>query len=33
VGVLVGFRFHAGAGPALAGVALIIAFGSALTWV
>jgi ABC transporter DrrB family efflux protein len=32
LGVLVGFRFHSTAGACLAGVALIIAFGYALTW-
>jgi ABC-2 type transport system permease protein/oleandomycin transport system permease protein len=33
LGLLVGFRFHAGAGSCLAGVALIIAFGYTFTWV
>ena len=33
LGVLVGFRFHNNAAACLAGVALIIAFGFALTWV
>jgi ABC-2 type transport system permease protein/oleandomycin transport system permease protein len=33
LGVLVGFRFHAGIGACLGGVALIIAFGYAMTWV
>ena len=33
LGVLVGFRFHTSAGACLVGVALIIAFGYAFTWV
>ena len=33
LGLLVGFRFHNSAPACLAGVALIIAFGYALTWV
>ena len=33
VGTAAGFRFQNGAGPAIAGVALIILFGIALTWV
>ena len=33
LGLLVGFRFHNSAGACLAGVALVIAFGYALTWV
>ncbi len=33
VGVAAGFRFQNGAGPAVAGLALIILFGIALTWV
>jgi ABC transporter DrrB family efflux protein len=33
VGSIMGFRFETGALPALAGVALIILFGIALTWV
>lgn len=33
LGVLVGFRFHNTAAACLAGVALIIAFGYAMTWV
>jgi ABC transporter DrrB family efflux protein len=33
LGVLVGFRFHASIGACLGGVALIIAFGYAMTWV
>jgi ABC-2 type transport system permease protein/oleandomycin transport system permease protein len=33
LGVLVGFRFHNSVGACLAGVALIIAFGYAFTWV
>ena len=33
LGLLVGFRFHNSAGACLAGVALIIAFGYAFTWV
>src|ERR1035438_4704263 len=33
LGLLVGFRFHNGVVAPLAGVALIIAFGYALTWV
>jgi len=33
VGTIMGFRFENGALPALAGVALIILFGIALTWV
>ena len=32
LGLLVGFRFHNSAGACLAGIALIIAFGYALTW-
>jgi ABC-2 type transport system permease protein/oleandomycin transport system permease protein len=31
-GVLVGFRFHAGAGSILAGLAIVIAFGYAFSW-
>jgi ABC transporter DrrB family efflux protein len=33
VGVIVGFRFQNGFGPAIAGFGLIILFGVALTWV
>jgi daunorubicin resistance protein C len=33
VGVMAGFRFQTGAGPAIAAVALIVLFGIALTWV
>jgi ABC transporter DrrB family efflux protein len=33
VGVIMGFRFQNGAGPALAGLALVVLFGVALTWV
>jgi ABC-2 type transport system ATP-binding protein len=33
VGYLVGFRFEAGIGPALACVALVAAFGFALSWI
>jgi ABC transporter DrrB family efflux protein len=33
VGYLVGFRFHAGVGPALGCVALVAAFGFALSWI
>jgi ABC transporter DrrB family efflux protein len=33
VGYLVGFRFQAGVGPALACVALVAAFGFALSWI
>lgn len=33
LGLLVGFRFHNSVGACLAGVALIIAFGYAFTWV
>jgi ABC transporter DrrB family efflux protein len=33
VGYLVGFRFHAGVIPALASVALVAAFGFALSWI
>ena len=33
IGVVIGFRFQTGAGPAIAGLALIIFFGIALTWV
>jgi ABC-2 type transport system permease protein len=33
VGSAAGFRFTNGAGPAIAGIALIILFGIALTWV
>ena len=33
VGVAAGFRFQNGAAPAMAGIALIILFGIALTWV
>jgi ABC-2 type transport system ATP-binding protein len=33
VGYLVGFRFQAGIGPALACVALVAAFGFALSWI
>src|SRR6266702_4483875 len=32
LGVLVGFRFHNGVGPILAGMAVIIAFGYAFSW-
>lgn len=32
LGVAVGFRFHAGAGPILAGMLLILAFGYAFSW-
>lgn len=32
LGVAVGFRFHDGAGPILAGMALILAFGYSFTW-
>lgn len=33
IGVAVGFRFQNGAGPAVAGIFLIVFFGIALTWV
>jgi ABC-2 type transport system permease protein/oleandomycin transport system permease protein len=33
VGTAAGFRFQNGAGPAVAGIALIVLFGIALTWV
>ena len=33
VGTLVGFRFHAGVVPALAAVALAVAFGLAFSWI
>jgi ABC-2 type transport system permease protein/oleandomycin transport system permease protein len=33
VGTAAGFRFQNGVGPAVAGVALIVLFGIALTWV
>jgi ABC transporter DrrB family efflux protein len=33
VGVAVGFKFQNGAGPAVAGILLIVFFGIALTWV
>jgi ABC-2 type transport system permease protein/oleandomycin transport system permease protein len=33
LGLLVGFRFHNSAGACLAGIAVIMAFGYALTWV
>jgi ABC-2 type transport system permease protein/oleandomycin transport system permease protein len=33
LGLLVGFRFHNSAGACLAGIALIIGFGYAFTWV
>jgi ABC-2 type transport system permease protein len=33
VGTAIGFRFENGAGPVIAGVALILLFGIALTWV
>jgi ABC transporter DrrB family efflux protein len=33
VGTLVGFRFHAGIGPALGAVALALAFGLAFSWI
>jgi ABC transporter DrrB family efflux protein len=33
VGVAVGFKFQNGAGPAVAGIFLIVLFGIALTWV
>jgi ABC transporter DrrB family efflux protein len=33
VGVIIGFRFENGVGPVIAGIALIILFGIALTWV
>jgi ABC transporter DrrB family efflux protein len=33
VGSAIGFRFENGAGPVIAGVALIVLFGIALTWV
>ena len=32
LGLAVGFRFHAGAGSILAGLALVIAFGYAFSW-
>jgi ABC transporter DrrB family efflux protein len=33
VGAIAGFRFQNGIGPAVAGIALIVLFGIALTWV
>jgi ABC transporter DrrB family efflux protein len=33
VGTLVGFRFHAGVGPALGAVGLALAFGLAFSWI
>jgi ABC transporter DrrB family efflux protein len=33
VGVIMGFRFQNGAGPAVGGLALVVLFGVALTWV
>jgi ABC transporter DrrB family efflux protein len=33
VGTIMGFRFENGIGPAVAGIALVILFGTALTWV
>jgi ABC-2 type transport system permease protein/oleandomycin transport system permease protein len=33
VGTIIGFRFENGIGPVIAGIALIILFGIALTWV
>jgi ABC-2 type transport system permease protein/oleandomycin transport system permease protein len=33
LGILVGFRFHNDVGACVAGVALVIGFGYALTWV
>jgi ABC transporter DrrB family efflux protein len=33
LGVLVGFRFHNGVGACVAGIALIVAFGYAFSWV
>jgi ABC transporter DrrB family efflux protein len=33
LGLLVGFQFHAGAGSIIAGMALIVAFGYAFSWV
>jgi ABC transporter DrrB family efflux protein len=33
VGSAIGFRFENGAGPVIAGIALIVLFGIALTWV
>jgi ABC-2 type transport system permease protein/oleandomycin transport system permease protein len=33
VGVIMGFRFQNGVGPAVAGLALVVLFGIALTWV
>ena len=33
VGTLVGFRFHAGVGPALGAVGLALAFGLAISWI
>ncbi len=33
VGVIIGFRFQNGVGPAVAGLALVVLFGIALTWV
>jgi ABC transporter DrrB family efflux protein len=32
-GIVIGFRFQNGAGPAIAGLAIILLFGIALTWV
>ena len=33
VGTVVGFRFHAGVGPALAAVGIALAFGLAFSWI
>jgi ABC-2 type transport system permease protein/oleandomycin transport system permease protein len=33
LGLLVGFRFHSSAGPIVAGIALILLFGYAFSWV
>jgi ABC-type multidrug transport system permease subunit len=33
VGLIMGFRFQTGAGLAVAGLALVVLFGVALTWV
>ncbi len=33
VGVIIGFRFQNGVGPAVAGLALVVLFGIAVTWV
>jgi ABC-2 type transport system permease protein/oleandomycin transport system permease protein len=33
LGVAVGFRFHAGVGPVLLGLVLVLAFGYAFSWV